>query len=186
MSIQGARRYFTVDQYQRMGAAGVFSEDDRVELVEGEILMMTPIGSRHAAIVKRLARLFNNLLGERAIVSVQDPIVLSDFSEPQPDIALLKARDDFYAEALPTATDVFLIVEVADRSLEYDHDVKLPAYARSGIPEFWLADLSAETIRVHTEPANGVYRTLRSYQRGDLITPIHFPALSIEVISILG
>lgn len=186
MSVQIARRFFTVDEYHRMGAAGIFSEDDRVELIDGEILKMSPIGSRHAASVNRLNMLFNNLLGGRAIVSVQNPVVLNDFSEPEPDIAILKPHDDFYAQALPTATDVLLIIEVADTSVEYDRDIKLPAYARSGVPEVWLADIPAETVTAYTEPANGVYRSARAYQRGDSITPLHFPELSIQVTSILG
>ena len=186
MSVQVARRYFTVDEYHRMGEAGVFSENDRVELIEGEILKMSPIGSRHAASVKRTARLFNNLLGDRVIVSVQDPIVLDDFSEPQPDIALVKPRDDSYGAAHPGASDVLLVIEVADTSLAYDHEIKLPAYARSGIPEVWIANLIAETVEAHTELLNGSYRTVRSYRRGDSITPLHFPDLSIEVASVLG
>jgi Uma2 family endonuclease len=186
MSVQVARRIFTVDEYHRMGAAGIFSEDDRVELIEGEILQMSPIGSRHAGSVKRTARLFNYLLGDRVIVSVQDPIVLNDFSEPQPDIALVKPREDFYTQSHPTATDVLLIIEIADSSVAFDHDIKLPAYARSGVPEVWLADIPAETVTAHTEPANGVYRTVRTYRRGDAITPIHFPDLSIEVANLLG
>jgi Uma2 family endonuclease len=169
-----------------MGEAGVFSENDRVELIEGEILKKSPIGSRHAASVNRLNMLFNNLLGARAIVSVQNPVVLNDFSEPEPDLAILKRRDDFYAEALPSATDVLLVIEIADTSVAYDHEIKLPAYARSGIPEVWLVDLPAETVGVHAEPVNGVYRAVRSYRRGDLITPLHFPDLSIDVASILG
>ena len=186
MSVQIARRYFTVEEYHRMGAAGIFSEDDRVELMEGEILMMSPIGSRHAATVNRVHMEFSSLLHGRAIVSVQNPVVLNDFSEPEPDIAVLRLRDDFYAQALPTAADVLLIIEVADTSVEYDHDIKLPAYARSGVPEVWLADIPTETVTAHTEPANGVYRTVRSYQRGDSITPLHFPDLLIAVTSILG
>ena len=186
MSVQVARRYFTVDEYHRMGEAGVFSENDRVELIEGEILKMSPIGSRHAASVNRLNMLFNNLLGARAIVSVQNPVVLNDFSEPEPDLAILKRRDDFYAEALPSPTDVLLVIEIADTSVAYDHEIKLPAYARSGIPEVWLANLPAETVEAHTELLNGSYRTVRSYRRGDSITPLHFPDLSIAFASILG
>jgi Uma2 family endonuclease len=186
MSVQIARRYFTVDEYHRMGDAGVFSEDDRVELIEGEILKLSPIGSRHAASVNRLNMLFNNLLGGRAIVSVQNPVVLNDFSEPEPDISILRLRGDFYGAAHPTATDVLLVIEVADTSFAYDHEIKLPAYARSGIPEVWLVDLPAETVGVHTELLNGSYRTVRSYRRGDSITPLHFPDLSIEIASILA
>ena len=158
MSVQVARRYFTVEEYHRMGAAGIFTEDDRVELIEGEILQMSPIGSRHAASVNRLNAKFNNLLADRAVVSVQDPILLNDFSEPQPDIAVLTRREDFYADALPTAKDVLLVVEVADTTVAYDRDIKLPSYARSGILEAWLVDLPAETVEVHLEPVNGAYR----------------------------
>ena len=186
MSVQVARRYFTVEEYHRMGGAGVFSEDDRVELIEGEILKMSPIGSRHAASVNRLNMQFNNLLGGRAIVSVQNPIVLNDFSEPESDIAILRRRDDFYAQAHPTAADALLIIEIADTSVEYDHDIKLPAYARSAVPEVWIVDLPAGTVVVHGHLANGVYRAVSTYQRGDSITPLHFPDLSIEVVGILG
>ena len=186
MSVQVARRYFTVDEYHRMGEAGIFLRNEHVELIEGEILKKSPIGSRHVASVNRLHMQLSSLLRDRAIVSVHNPIVLNDFSEPEPDIALLKPRNDFYALAHPRLTDVLLVVEVADTSFEYDHDTKLPTYARSAVPEVWLAVIHAETVTAHTEPANGVYRTVRSYRRGDSVTPLHFPDLSIEVISILG
>jgi len=186
MSVQVARRYFSADEYHRMGEAGIFSEDDRVELIEGEILKMSPIGSRHAATVKRLNGQLNRLLGDRAIVSVQDPILLNDFSETQPDIAILRRRDDFYARAHPSASDALLIIEIADTSVEYDHDIKLPAYARSAVPEVWIVDLPAETVVAHADLANGVYRAVSTYRRGDSITPLHFPDFSIEVVSILG
>jgi len=169
-----------------MGKAGVFSEDDRVELIDGEILKMSPIGSRHAASVNRLNMQFNNLLGGRAIVSVQNPIVLNDFSEPEPDIAILRRRDDFYAQAHPSASDALLVIEIADTSVEYDHDIKLPAYARSAVPEVWIVDLPAETVALYADLANGVYRAVTTHQRGDSITPLHIPDLSIEVVSILG
>jgi Uma2 family endonuclease len=186
MSVQVARRYFTIEEYHRMGKAGIFSEDDRVELLDGEILKMSPIGSRHAASINRLHTQFTRLLNGRAIVSVQNPVVLNDFSEPQPDIAILKLRDDFYAQALPRAADVLLIVEGGDTSVEYDRGVKLPAYARSGISEVWIVDLLAEKVTVHAELANSVYSAVSSYQRGDSITPRQFPNLSIAVPSILG
>ena len=186
MSVQIARRYFTVDEYHRMGTAGIFSEDDHVELIEGEILKKSRITSHHAASVMRQHKLFSNLVGYNVIVSVHNPIVLSDYSEPEPDIALFKPRADFYRHALPTASDVLLIIEVADTSIDYDRDIKLPAYARSGVPEVWLADLTAETVTTHSDLANGVYRTARSYRGGDSITPLHFPDLSIAVTSILG
>lgn len=186
MSVQVARRIFTVDEYHRMGEAGVFSEDDRVELMEGEILMMSPIGSRHIASVNRVVMELSGLLRGRAIVSGQNPVVLNDFSEPEPDIAILKLRNDFYAQALPTAADTLLIIEIGDSSVAFDHDIKLPAYARSGVPEVWLSDIPAQTVTAHTEPISGAYQTVRTYGRGDSIAPFHFSDLSIEVVNLLG
>ena len=113
MSVQTARRLFNTEEYHRMAAAGILCEDDRVELLQGEIVEMSPIGSRHVACVNRLTQRFSTLLGKRAIVSVQNPVLLGEFSEPEPDLALLRWRDDFYGEALPRAEDVLLLVEVA-------------------------------------------------------------------------
>ena len=186
MSGQAARRYFTIDEYHRMGEAGILNEHDRVELIEGEILRMSPIGSRHAACVNRLIRQRTNLIGDRAIVSPQNPIVLSDLSEPEPDVVILRSQADFYAKALPSATDALLIIEVADSSITYDREVKLPTYASSGIPEFWIVDLAAESIEVYTSPRHGVYQNLQSFQRGASITPLNFSDLAISVTSILG
>lgn len=186
MSVQIARRYFTVDEYHRMGEAGIFLEDDRVELIEGEILMMSPNGSRHAGSVNRVNWNLTNLLGNRAIVAVQNPILLNDFSEPQPDIAILKPRADFYTDSLPAPADVLVVIEIADTSLAYDRDIKLPAYARSSIPEVWIVDLAAPAVEVHIDPIYGVYRNVHSYRRGDAITPVHFSGLAIVVDDILA
>lgn len=186
MSVQVARRYFSVDEFHRMGTAGIFSEDDRVELIEGEILQMSPIGSRHVAVVNRVTREFTRILGDRVIVSVQNSIVLHNFSEPQPDIAILKPRVDFYAESLAGAADVLLVVEVSDTTLAYDREIKLPAYARAGIPEVWLANLPAETIEIHSEPVNGVYRKVETFRCGDVIASESVPGLALEVVQILG
>lgn len=169
-----------------MGAVGIFSEDDRVELFEGEILQMSPIGSRHAACVKRVNREFNKHLTDNAIVSVQDPILLDDLSEPQPDIAVLKPRGDFYRDSLPTAADVLLVVEVADTTLVYDRETKFPGYARAGIPEAWLADLVGEVVEKHSEPANGMYRKIEKFRRGDSIISNGVAGLVIEVAKIFG
>src|ERR671938_948293 len=146
MSVQIVRRHFNITEYYRMAAAGVFTEDDRVELIEGEIVEMNPIGSRHAACVGRLTKLLERLAGDSAIVWVQNPVQVSDYSEPMPDVALLKRRDDFYAQANPQRTDVLLINEVADSSVEYDRDIKMPLYAGANIPEVWLFNPPPETI----------------------------------------
>ena len=133
MPVQVERRTFNVEEYHRMLDAGIITEDDRVELIEGEILMMSPIGSWHAACVNRLDALLHRLFGESVIISVQNPIRLSDFSEPQPDLAVLRARQDYYAQTHPTSNDILLLIEVADQSLEFDRDVKVPLYAKAAI-----------------------------------------------------
>jgi Uma2 family endonuclease len=185
MAVSVARRVFTVSEYERMGGAGILGEDDHVELIEGEIITMSPIGGRHAACVKRLNRLLSAALGQAVIVSVQDPIRLGEFSEPQPDVALLRPRADFYTEH-PTPTDVLFVLEVAETSLAYDRDVKLPLYARAGIPEAWLVDLAAETIWQYTRPENGAYQEARQWRRGQSVTLSLPPELTLNVEQILG
>ena len=134
MSAQIERRYFTVSEYDRMIEAGILTKDDRVELIEGEIIKMAPINSRHAACVNRLNRLLNRKAGKVAIVSVQNPIHLGEYSEPEPDLALLRPRDDFYAQSHPKPKDMLLAVEVADSSAAKDRNLKVPLFARAGIP----------------------------------------------------
>lgn len=186
MSFQVARRYFTVAEYRRMAEAGIIAEDDRVELIEGEILRMSPIGSLHASCVKRLNSLLGDLVRGAAIVSVQDPIQLNDFSEPEPDIALLRPRADFYAQAHPMAADVLLLIEIADTSIEYDRSVKLPMYARAEIMETLIANLPADTVEAYAEPINGSYQRTRLYKRGESFSPRLLPGITIEIDSILG
>jgi len=183
--ISPSQRRFSADEYERMIAAGILAEDERVELLEGTIYPMSPIGSWHAACVKRLVLLLIERLGRSAIVGAQDPIRLSDESEPQPDIAVLRPREDFYAGALPRSEDVLLVVEVAEASLFFDRAVKLPLYARASIPEVWLVDLKHEVVERHTRPLHGRYAESATFQRGEVIDS---PALglSIAVEDILG
>src|SRR3989442_14089199 len=150
MSVQYQKRCFNVDEFYRMAEVGLLSEDDRVELIEGEIIEMSPIGSTHGGTVNRFSAFFNRKLGDITIVSVQKPVRIDDFSEPQPDIALLKPRKDFYSKSHPTPGDVLVIIVVADTSLECDRHVKLPLYARAGIPEAWLMVLRNDTIEVYS------------------------------------
>ncbi|RME47171.1 MAG: Uma2 family endonuclease [Chloroflexi bacterium] len=186
MVVQVERRLFTVDEYHQMAEAGIFTEDDRVELIEGEIVEMAPIGSRHAACVDRLNRLFSNRIGERAIARVQSPVRLSEFSEPEPDLALLRPRPDFYAQAHPQPEDVLLVVEVAETSVTSDRDVKVPLYARAGIPEVWLVDLAEETVEVYREPLPRGYAKIRRVWRGDELAPHAFPDRVFTADEILG
>ncbi len=186
MLVQVEKRVFSTGEYHKMTEAGILLEDDCVELIEGEIIKMSPIGSRHAACVKRINALLNHRISGAEIVSVQDPILLSDYSEPEPDIALLKFREDFYAQSLPAVNDVLLIIEVADTSIEYDRDVKLPLYARSGIPAVWLVDLSCDTVEVYSEPASGAYPKCDHLHRGGVLKLQGCPWISIKVEEILG
>jgi Uma2 family endonuclease len=177
---------FTVDDYMRMLDAGILTEDDPIELIDGEIIEMSPIGDLHAGCVIRLTMLFTRLVGLTAFVSVQNPIRLDNYSEPQPDLALLKPRNDYYAQAKPTPADVFLIVEVADSSVQFDRNVKVPLYARALIPLVWLVDLPAGVIEVYSQPANGVYQSAQTARRGDRLTIDSLPGLVIPVDDILG
>lgn len=186
MSHQLARRWFTVGEYNRMAETGILTEDDRVELIEGEIVEMSPIGSRHAACVNRLNMLLSRQAGQSFIVSVQNPIIVSDYSEPEPDLAVLRLRGDYYEQELPQSADVLLVVEVADTSIEVDRSVKVPLYAQSGIPVTVLVDLPKELIEVHSQPANGQYQSIKIFRRGDSFQLDVLPQLSLSVDDILG
>lgn len=156
-----------------MREAGILGEDDRVELVEGDVVAMTPIGSAHAACVKRLTLLLFRAAGELALVSVQDPVRLDEASEPKPDLALLHPKPDFYASGHPGPEDVLLLIEVADASLAYDQEVKLPLYARAGIREVWLVDLPGRRVLVHREPGAGGYAAVTAVgPEGRLTVPV--------------
>ena len=180
MAIELRRRTWTVDEYHRMAEARVLREDDRVELIEGEIVEMSPIGSDHARCVNRLTALLVPPGGARAIVSVQNPVRLSPRSEPQPDLSLLRWREDFYPEG-PTPADVLLVIEVAAGSLLFDQRVKVPLYARAEIPEVWIIDLDAGQVEVHTGPSGGGYRDLRTAVAGDVLEPPGLAGVSLDV-----
>ena len=150
---------FTIEDFHRMAEAGILSETDRVELLHGEIVEMTPIHSRHAAGVDRLARLFFETAGKRAHIRIQNPIRIPDHSEPQPDLVLARLRDDDYAGSHPGPGDVLLLVEVSDTTAGYDREVKIPLYAAAGIPEVWLVDLPGRAVEVYQDPAGDVFKT---------------------------
>ena len=185
MTIQVEKRYFKVDDYRRMGEAGVFSEDDRVELIEGEIVEMTPIGRRHAACVGRLTEVLGGY--SQAILWVQNPVQLDVYTEVQPDVALLRRREDFYSRSHPTPEDVLLAVEVGDTSAAYDREVKLSLYARSGVPGVWLVDLNESVVEVYAAPERGEYRESRRAVRGEPLAPREVAGSSpVAVGDILG
>lgn len=186
MVVQVAKRLFTVDEYYQMAQAGILSEDDRVELIEGEIVEMTPIGSRHAACADRLNQFFSERVRGRAIIRVQNPIRLSEYSEPQPDLALLQPRSDFYAQAHPEPENVLLVVEVAETSADSDRSVKVPLYARAGVPEVWLVDLAGECIESYRKPSPKGYGEVRRMWRGEHFSPQAFPDVKLAVDDVLG
>lgn len=186
MALHLPRRRFTVAEYYQMAQAGILGEDDRVELIEGEIVEMPPIGDRHAGCVNRLNERFVRVFADVAVVAVQNPVRLGEYSEPQPDLALLRRRADFYASGHPAPPDVSLLVEVADASAELDRRVKIPLYARSGIPEAWLIDLQQETLTVYCDPTPDGYRTAQVLHRGDSIAPSAFPDRALAVADLLG
>ncbi|HWQ15894.1 MAG TPA: Uma2 family endonuclease [Roseiflexaceae bacterium] len=181
MTAQIVRHPFTVADYARMLSAGILSEDDRVELIDGEVRVMSPIGPLHAAIVKRLNTLLSRSLPDTVILSVQDPIQLNDYSEPQPDLAILQYRDDFYGHAHPVADDVLLVIEVADTSVAYDRDEKVPRYAGANIAEVWLIDINTFTVEQYLHPRNGKYLVKQLVERGDTITAHAVAGLQLDV-----
>lgn len=186
MAIQPTKRLFTIDDYYRMAESGIIARGDRVELIEGEIINMSPIGGRHVACVNRLTRCLVPAVGERAIVSVQNPIRLSDRSEPQPDVALLTPREDDSVYEVPAASEALLVIEVADSSLDYDLQTKAPLYARNDIPEFWIAALDRDYVSIRRDPTSDGYATTRIARRGEAMSPLAFPDLQFPVDDILG
>jgi Uma2 family endonuclease len=169
-----------------MGQFGIFPGDTRVELVCGEIIDMSPIGERHAACVATLTQLITLRLRLSVLVWAQNPIVLDDYSEPQPDLAILKPRADNYRTSKPTPGDVLLVIEVSDTTLEYDQKVKVPLYARAGIPETWLVNLPEERIEVYSDPAGGEYQAARPYARGRRLQSHTLASLRLSVSKVLG
>ena len=176
---------FTVEEYYRMGEIGIFPPDVRVELVDGEIRRMPPIDPPHASIVDRLTVLLAARLVGVAHLRVQGPIHLDNYNEPQPDLTVMRFRDD-YSRQHPTPDDVLLAIEVADTSLRYDRDEKMPRYGRAGIPESWLVDVQAGTITVFTEPHAGGYGQERVATRGQEIVPLAVEGLRLHVDEALG
>jgi Uma2 family endonuclease len=181
-----ARYKLTVDDFHRLGEAGTLTEHDRVELIEGELIEMSPVGDAHVASVLRLTTRFARLASTSALISVQNPIRLGTHSEPQPDLALLRPRDDFYATGKPGAADILLLVEVADSSVGYDRGTKIPLYARHGIPEIWLVDLPGNRIEIFRQPRPQGYRQKHIARVGDALSPEALPDVKLTVAELLA
>ncbi len=186
MSVQLQRRLFTVKEYHLMSETGILSETDRVELIEGEIIQMAAIGTRHATAVRRLNRLFHRLPEDTVIVDVQNPVQLSERTEPQPDVVLLRFRGDDYETAHPVPSEVLLLVEVADSTVDNDRDVKIPIYARSHIPEVWLVNLVENCLEVYRQPTPNGYSLILKLYAGQEVAPIAFPDFTVSVDWIFG
>lgn len=177
------RRRLTVDEYQKMGEVGILARDEHTELIDGEIVQMSPIGGRHVQVVSRLTHLLVLAAGASWGVNVQSPIALPPYSEPQPDIAVVKARS--YGREIPRPEDVLLVMEVSDSSLEYDRETKLPMYADYGISEAWVVDINGETTTRYTEPMDGSYTATETVHSSMEIESMVLPGLTIRVDEIL-
>ena len=186
MAVEVERRPFSTAEYHRMAQVGILNEDDRVELIHGEVITMSPAGPARSACVKRINAILHARIGRSAIVSIQDPISLDTGSEPQPDIALLMPRDDYYSKRLPAPSEVLLVIEVADTSAGYDRNVKLPLYAGAGIPEVWLVGLPEKRVEAYSQPKDGSYQSVRRVGRGTALSPEGVPVVALTVDEIFG
>jgi Uma2 family endonuclease len=181
MVLQLIRHQFTVKQFHQMAESGILSENERVELIRGEMIDMSPIGTRHAGCVLFLSNFLISLLRGRALINVQNPLELDETSEPQPDIALLKPRPDFYRNSHPQPEDIFLLIEVADTTVKYDREVKIPLYAEANIPEVWLVDVNQEIIEVYRNSLEGIYQDVQKLTKNQSLSTLAFPDVSIHL-----
>ena len=184
MALPRPHRRFTIDEYERMAEIGILGEDERIELIWGEIVQMSPIGVRHAACVRRTDRACQRQFGDSVFIHVQNPILLPVDGEPQPDLVLVRSTHD--ENQLPTPADIYFVVEVAESSLEYDRSVKLPLYAAAGIPETWLFNLIANRIERHSDPESGGYRTVAFAETGQQLPSTVLPDLTFDAAELLG
>lgn len=185
MSVAAAATYqFSVEEYHRLGEVGIFHEDDRVELLNGNIIVMAPIGVRHLKAVRRLNNRLKSRLGDRCLVDAQNPVMIDGQSEPQPDILLLRPEADT-RDSAPIPEDVYLLIEVADTSLQYDQTDKREAYARCGIEEYWVLNLTRNELLVWREPVAGVYRTALRFGQEATVAPLAFPDAGFLVSELL-
>ena len=183
-----ARRRFTVAEYHRMAEVGILHEDDRIELIHGEIIKMSgsppgPIGNPHSSTVRRLINKLTLQLGPQFIIDAQNPVQISDYSEPEPDIVVLPFRDDYYADGV-TPADVLLIIEVSDTTLRYDQTIKLPLYAAAGIPEVWIVDVGQQ-LKVHRHPRGEQYQSASTLSRDETASATQF-SLTVVVKELIG
>jgi Uma2 family endonuclease len=185
MQVETIKKLFTVDEYYRMAEAGILKPEDRVELIDGEIIEMSPIGQRHFGAVNRATRVFITVLGSRAVVHAQGPLRLSNYTEPEPDVVLLKPRADDYSGKFPTADDAFLVLEIAETSLSYDRKVKVPRYAAAGIPEVWIENLKDDVLLIYRNLVGAAYSTSLVLGRGESVSLVTLPDVVFSIDNLL-
>ena len=184
--VEMKRRRFTVADFLRLAEVGFLADDERVELIRGEIIEMSPISEGHASTVMRLVSLLSRMFGQRALLSVQNPVQLDDATLPQPDVVLLRPRDDFYGQRHPGPEDTLLLIEVSDTTLTYDRRVKTALYSAAGVMEYWIINLQKRQIEVYREPQSEGYRTMTRYAPGETLSPLAFPEVQLDITEILG
>ncbi|MGI8469896.1 MAG: Uma2 family endonuclease [Pyrinomonadaceae bacterium] len=180
------RKKFCTDEIRKMMKVGILPEESGWELVDGEIIHRMTIGSKHASVVNRLNQTLVVLLGKSVIVAVQNPVHVDEFNEPEPDIALLKPREDFYAENLPAPEDVLLVIEVSDSTVGFNREIKKTLYAAAEIAEFWLVNLKENTIEIYSQPKNGSYHLARILEKGETLQSAAIENLTLKIEEILG
>ena len=187
MQSETIKKLFTVREYHRMGEVGILGPEDRTELIDGEVIRMSPTGHRHAMCVSRVIHAFTVALPGKALVNPQNPLVLNDYSEPQPDLVLLKYRSDFYkSEQYVTPKDALLVLEISDSTLRFDLATKMPRYAAAGVSELWIENLIADELLIFREPTGEAYTTNLSLKRSDSVSLAAFPELLFKVEDLLG
>jgi len=186
MAAEVTKKLFTVDEYYSMAKAGIIGPEERVELVEGEIIEMSPIGHPHGVRVVRASTLLIEAFGRKAVVSTQGSLRLNKRTELQPDFVVFKPRPDFYAARRPTPADVLLVIEVAQTSLSYDRNIKVPLYARAEIPEVWIQDLKKDSLLVHRDPRGNSYAAFLEMRRDEFVSPVAFPEIRFSIDDLFG
>lgn len=186
MTTQLQYRQFTIDDLDHMIATGILTEDERIELIEGQLIKMSPPGILHSACVDRLNKVLSRQIADNITVSVQNPIVTHTHTQPEPDVFLLAPRADYYTQGRPTPTDVLLLIEVADSSLDYDQGTKLPLYAEAGIREVWIVNLPEQSVDCYSSPSPQGYRLCERFFPGDTIHPNSMAEVTIDVQFILN
>jgi Uma2 family endonuclease len=181
MTTIATRRHFTIRDYARMREAGILNEDDRVELIDGEIYVMSPLGPRHVALLIRLNKLLVGAVQNEAVISPQNSIQLDDYTEPQPDLAVLHPQEDDYEAQLPQPDDIFFLIEIVDTTAEYDREVKLPRYATSRIAEVWVVDVNEQTVEQYTQVFEGNYTSVKKHFRGMTIQSTTVPRIRLNI-----